>query len=229
MKNLFFFILLISFSTLPLMAQEKATLIYIGDPMCSWCYGFAPEISKAKEQLGNEVNFQLVMGGLRPYNTETMADLNEFLDHHWKDVATRSGQKFNHAILQDHSFVYDTEPASRAVITVRTLQPEAEFAFFKAVQTAFYADNKNTHELATYLPLCDQFGVDKTAFAKAFVSEEMKEKTRDDFKYSGALGVRGFPSLVVKKGEEYFLIANGYTTADRVVMLTRGMLEETGN
>lgn len=227
MKNLFF-ILLISFSTLPLMAQEKTTLIYIGDPMCSWCYGFAPEISKAKEQLGNDINFQLVMGGLRPYNTETMADLDDFLDHHWKDVAERSGQVFNHAILKDHSFVYDTEPASRAVVVVRELKPVVEFDFFKAVQYAFYAENKDVHAVATYLPICEKYGVDKAAFAKAFVSDEMKEKTRDDFKYSGALGVRGFPSLVIKKGEEYFLIANGYTTAEQVVSMTRSMLEEVG-
>jgi len=27
---------------------EGSTLIYISDPMCSWCYGFAPEISEIK-------------------------------------------------------------------------------------------------------------------------------------------------------------------------------------
>ena len=159
-----------------------------------------------------------------PYNTETMADLEEFLTHHWEDVATRSGQPFNYAILKDHSFVYDTEPASRAVLAVRQLQPESAFLFFKDIQKAFYADNKNPHEVATYFPLCEKYGIDSGAFKAAFESAELKEKTRDDFKFAGALGLRGFPSLVVKKGGEYFLIANGYTTSDLVVASVRSIL-----
>lgn len=206
------------------MAQQKATLMYVGDPMCSWCYGFVPEIAKAKETLGEQVDFQLVMGGLRPYNTETMADLESFLEEHWTDVEKRSGQKFNHAILKDHSFVYDTEPASRAVVTIRNLKPTAEFSFFKEVQKAFYADNKNIHDVNIYLPLCDKYQVDKEAFRKAFQSQQMKDATRDDFKLSGALGIRGFPSLVLKKGEEYFLITNGYTTSDIVINAVKTIL-----
>jgi len=227
MKKLSLLFSLFCFLNLSIMAQEKATLIYVGDPMCSWCYGFAPEISKALGELGESIDFQLLMGGLRPYNTETMADLEEFLLHHWEDVAKRSGQAFKYEILKDHSFVYDTEPAARAVVVVRTLQPDAEFAFFKDIQTAFYAENKNTHEVATYLPLCDRYGIDQTAFKKAFASEEYKEKTRDDFKLSGALGVRGFPSLVVKKGGEYFLIANGYTNSEMIVTGVKTMLAQT--
>ncbi|MFQ5523922.1 MAG: DsbA family protein, partial [Acidimicrobiia bacterium] len=37
-------------------------LIYVGDPMCSWCWGFAPEI----EDLADEYPVEVVVGGLRP-------------------------------------------------------------------------------------------------------------------------------------------------------------------
>jgi len=53
-------------------AQEKTTLIYVGDPMCSWCYGFGNEISTVISTLGDRVEVEAVMGGLRPYNTETI-------------------------------------------------------------------------------------------------------------------------------------------------------------
>lgn len=36
-----------------MIAQEKAKLIYIGDPLCSWCYGFSEEFSQVVDQLGN--------------------------------------------------------------------------------------------------------------------------------------------------------------------------------
>lgn len=38
---------------------QSPTIIYIGDPLCSWCYAFAPEISEVKEALAN-YDFKLV-------------------------------------------------------------------------------------------------------------------------------------------------------------------------
>ena len=128
----FFVLIIMNFNWL--YAQDKTTIIYIGDPMCSWCYGFAPEITKVKEHY-SDFDFRLVMGGLRPNGTETMKDLDSFLKHHWKDVNKASNQPFKYDILDDKSFVYDTEPACRATVVVRAMAPEKEFEFFKAIQT----------------------------------------------------------------------------------------------
>ena len=65
MKNLLFLFLLTISSTM-MNGQEKATLIYFGDPMCSWCYGFSDELNDALNLLSDQVDFELVMGGLRP-------------------------------------------------------------------------------------------------------------------------------------------------------------------
>ena len=207
------------------MAQTKAKLIYIADPMCSWCYGFTNELSKALKNLDNNVEFQLIMGGLRPYNTETMSDLGEFLRGHWKHVEERSGKKFNYAILKNESFVYDTEPPSRAVLVMRQLNPEKEFDFFKAIQTSFYVENKNTNEVETYLVLADKFGVNRAKFRAMFESEAMKQAARKDFENAAAMGVRGFPTVVLKKGEQYFLISNGYTEAKNIISNVNYQLE----
>ncbi len=197
-----------------MMAQTK--LIYVADPMCSWCYGFANELSKALVNLEDKVEFQLVMGGLRPYNTETIKDIGDFLKDHWKHVEERSSREFNYDILKDNAFVYDTEPPSRAVLVMRKLKPEQEFAFFKAIQTAFYAENKNTNEVETYLDLVEKFGVDPNKFKVLFESEEMKQAIKKDFEKAAALGIRGFPSVVLQDGDKYFLISNGYTTAKNI-------------
>src|SRR5881392_585632 len=49
-------------------------LIYIADPMCSWCYGFGKSMDALLAQPGEFAPLQLalVMGGLRPYTTETL-------------------------------------------------------------------------------------------------------------------------------------------------------------
>ncbi|MEM9822332.1 MAG: DsbA family protein [Bacteroidota bacterium] len=197
------------------LAENK--LIYIADPMCSWCYGFSPELSRVVEVLGDRFSLQLVMGGLRPYNTETMKQLGDFLSKHWQHVAEKSGQAFNYEILNDHSFVYDTEPAARAVVVVRELQPGAEFSFFKLVQNAFYYENKNTNELETYLPLIAQIGMEEKDFVEAFASTEMKEKVRRDFEQAAGWGIAGFPSLIWQQGTKLNLLSNGYKDANTLI------------
>lgn len=199
------------------MSQTDSKLIYVGDPMCSWCYGFSSELSKAIETLDDQVTVELIMGGLRPYNTETMADLHDFLKEHWEHVAEASGEKFSYGILEDASFVYDTEPPSRAVVVVRKLKPEVEIAFFKSIQKAFYLENQDTHDVNTYMKLAEQFGIDPELFKKEFESEQMKNLVKYDFEAANKMGVRGFPSMVLKKGEEYFLISNGYTKAENII------------
>jgi len=39
--------------------------VYFADPMCSWCYGFAPVIAALAERFEGRLGLQLVMGGLR--------------------------------------------------------------------------------------------------------------------------------------------------------------------
>jgi len=199
------------------MAQDKPTLIYIGDPMCSWCYGFAPELSKAAEQLEDKVNMKLVLGGLRPYNDEHIDGMKAFLKEHWDHVHEASNQPFDFAILDDPDFIYDTEPPSRAVLVVRHLQPVSELAFFKDVQTLFYAKNTHTDKAENYHELLDKYSINKEAFDKAFHSDDMKALIRKDFEESQEMGIRGFPSMVLVQNGKLTLISNGYTQADNVV------------
>jgi len=210
-------ILLFTLLNLQCMAQDKPTLLYFGDPMCSWCYGFSPELSEVLNELDGKVELEMVMGGLRPYNKQTMQELGDFLKHHWEEVGQRSGQKFQYDILNDHSFVYDTEPACRAVRVVRKLDPSKEFEFFKAVQTAFYYENKNTADVQTYLAIAKTLDINPTDFKKEFESEEMKALIRKDFEKSAEMGVRGFPSMILVDGNKNIMIANGYLPSEQVV------------
>ena len=208
------------------MAQDKPQLIYFGDPMCSWCYGFSPEFSKAVDSLGETIDLQIIMGGLRPFNTETMTDLGNFLKDHWKEVEKRSGQPFSYEILKDETFVYDTEPACRAVIVMKKLKPDSTLEFFKKIQHSFYKKNKNTNSVETYLELVEAFGIEKAIFKKEFESDEIKEAVKKEFTYSSEIGVRGFPTVVLQKGEKFYLISNGYTTSENIIATCRKMLDE---
>lgn len=199
------------------MSQPKPTLIYVGDPMCSWCYGIAPELNKVKDHYGDQIDLELVMGGLRPYNTQKMTELKDFLTHHWEDVNKASGQEFKYDILSSDEISYDTEPPSRAAVVVRKMNPEKEYLFFKASQTAFYLHNKNMHLAESYHSILKELELNTEEFDALFHSDEMKELVRRDFERAGEMGVRGFPTLIIKQGDKLDLICNGYLSSKDII------------
>ena len=184
-------------------------IIYFGDPLCSWCYGFAGEITKVVEHFKSELGFELVMGGLRPFGTEKMSELSQILKHHWEQVHERSGASFRFELLKSKSFIYDTEPPSRAVVAMQHLNPAESFNFYKDIQTAFYYNNQDTNNLETYKSLLEG-RASKEEFESAYNSEKIKNETKEMFRYSQQLGVRGFPSTVLLLNEQLYLVANGY-------------------
>lgn len=192
---------------------QETEILYFGDPMCSWCYGISGELEKLKEAYEGKASFRVIVGGLRPNEVEPMDEqLKDFLSHHWKEVGERSGQPFSYDIMDRDDFVYNTEPACRAVVTARMLKPEVTFAFFKDIQRAFYAKNEDTNELETYLSIAEKYDIDKSLFKEYFESEEARQATQHDFVISAEMGIRGFPTVVLKLGEKYYLVTNGYTT-----------------
>lgn len=201
------------------MTDEKPTLIYIGDPMCSWCYGFSPELNKVIEHYDDKLDFDMVYGGLRPYNTQSMTELKDFLSHHWEDVNKASGQEFKYGILDSEDITYDTEPPSRACIVVRSMDKDKEYEFFKEVQKAFYFENKNLHLVESYHSILDNLDLDTKEFDQQFSSEEKKAEIRKDFEKSEEMGIRGFPSLVLKVNGELHLISNGYKDSDSIIKM----------
>jgi len=207
-----------STKTLP-MTSPESTLVYIGDPMCSWCYGITDELANVKEKFDRQLGFELVMGGLRPYNTQKMSELKDFLHHHWEEVHRASGQSFQYGILDSDTITYDTEPPCRANVVVRQLAPKHAFMFFKSTQKAFYFHNKNMHLAESYHDILKELGIDTQQFDQLFASDEMKALTRRDFEQSAEWGIQGFPTLILRHKDKLTMITNGYSTSE--VMIKR--------
>jgi putative protein-disulfide isomerase len=189
-------------------------LLYIADPLCSWCYGFGPELSSLLER-HPDARLDLVMGGLRPYNTEVMSPaFKEMLRTHWQHVAEASGLAFSESILERSDFIYDTEPACRAVVTARTLDASKAYEYLKAVQGAFYRDGREVTRPPVLADIAAECGYDRAAFLATLESPEMGEETRKDFSTTQSLGVNGFPTLAVAHGPQLYLVTSGYATAD---------------
>ena len=209
------------------------SLLYIADPLCSWCYGFGPELSRLLERHPG-TGLDLLMGGLRPYNTEPMsAAFKDMLRGHWRHVAEASGLPFSEAALEREGFVYDTEPACRAVVAAREAQPALAFGFFEAVQRAFYRDGRDATDEEVLAAIAGECGYDRDALLAGMRSEAARSLTRGDFAAAQKLGVSGFPTLAASVDDQLYLVTSGYVTGevleDRLAQIERLVHERAGN
>lgn len=187
-------------------------IIYFTDPMCSWCYGFAPVVDEIKLSFGHEVEITPIAGGYSPGTTEPMSqEYKDMLQGAWRKINEVTGQPFDFSMqFAGEDFCYDTEPSSRAFTTVQQISPENDWNFLKAMQSAFYAENNDLTKDEVLADIAEAQGVDKEQFLKKFHSDEMKQLTLKGFASSQKMGVRGFPTLVGVKKEQAYLLSNGY-------------------
>lgn len=193
------------------MAATDRILYYFADPMCSWCWGFSPVIDAIKAQFENNSKIALVLGGLRPGTTEPVtAAFREEILHHWREVMRMTGQAFRFENALPEGFVYDTEPPSRAVVTMGELQPDAVFPFFKSLQQAFYAQGLDVTQFETLAEVAANYLADMDQFKTLFQSSEITKKTHAHFQMTREFGVRGFPTLILQDKSRYQLVTHGY-------------------
>ncbi len=210
-------------------------IIYIADPMCSWCYGFGPELKTLLDGVP-ELHFEIVLGGLRAYNKELMDEaLKITLLSHWKKVAETSGMPFSQAALSHKNFIYDTEPACRAVVTARRLAPETALDVFHAIQHGFYAEGLDTTNgdvlTKIVVPVLNKAGINISAqdFLTTWSSEEAITATHDDFLQTQRWGVTGFPTLVFERAGELYLVTSGFARTEVLVERLQTLVDQTSD
>jgi putative protein-disulfide isomerase len=186
-------------------------LWYFADPMCSWCWGFAPVIEQINAAYSERMRIALLLGGLGPGSTEPLsAAMREEILHHWHEVHRRTGQPFAFEGALPEGFVYDTEAPSRAVITVGEADPASTFAYFKAVQAAFYTGRRDVTRPDVLAELAGPFGIDQARFLARFASNDLRRRTELHFRQARDLGVRGFPTVILQSAGGYVLLTRGW-------------------
>jgi putative protein-disulfide isomerase len=189
--------------------MNPSILWYFADPMCSWCWGFSPVIETLRDDYRARMKIALVLGGLRHETTPMTAAQREDILHHWRAVQARTGQPFRFDDALPEGFVYDTEPACRAVVTVGGIDPARIFPLFKAIQSAFYAEGRDVTQAGVLADLAAELGVDTRTFLRDFDSDAARARTQAHFRQARQAGVRGFPTLIVQQDAQLQTVCNG--------------------
>lgn len=197
--------------------DEKPILWYFADPMCSWCWGFSPVISEIKKNCASQVKIALVMGGLQVGEATPMsASSREEIFHHWHEVEKMAGQQFSFENALPEGFIYNTEPACRAVITVGSIDATKTFAYFTAIQSAFYTKNQDVTQFEVLQQLAADCRINTEEFKYLFQGEKQLENVKKNFEFTKKSGVQGFPTLILNKPEQLDVISRGYDSYEHI-------------
>jgi len=190
-------------------------LIFVIDPMCSWCWGFHPVIKELREKHADTYEFSLVVGGLRTKGQMAWTEESKgYLAQNWNAVSKATKQPFNFSLLNKEVFDYDTYPACKAIVTVRELWGnDASFEYLEKIQEAFYVKGENTTTLDVLVSYVD----DKKKFLEFYESERAELLMQHDFSKARSMGANAFPSVVKIDKDGHMVCQKGYRRLEEIL------------
>lgn len=179
--------------------NPQPRLYYVYDPMCSWCWGYAPtwhKLRTALEKSGITVEYKL--GGLAPDSDELMhKEMQSFLEQTWHKINIQLGTTFNYDFWRKCQPRRSTYPACRAVLIAR--EQGLEQQMLDGIQTAYYLEAKNPSDLDTLTNIAAKIGLNTTEFVTQMHSELLNQKLLSEIATVRQLPIQGFPSLVLEQ------------------------------
>ncbi len=197
----------------------RDTLIYVHDPMCSWCWGFEPTRKIIFETVADRMQIRRMVGGLAPDSDQPMPDsMRLMLQQTWQRIEQSiPGTRFNYAFWDECSPRRSTYPANRAVIAAREQGESFDPLMTARIQQAYYLEAKNPSDNSVLVELAADIGLDVERFAETLESDAMQQQLLTEIESTRAIGINSFPSLAVHRDGIVRHIGLSYTDPEAML------------
>ena len=146
-----------------------------------------------------------LLGGLADDSDVSMPeDMVKYLRRTWSQIESTCGVPFNHAYWdQTPPPPRTTFISCRAVIAAERLAGRGE-AFAERIQDAYYTEAQNVWDFNTLCDLAEAFGFQRSSFADALMSDDVRAVHDEQRQLAERLQVEGYPSvLLIHQGQAY--------------------------
>ena len=210
------------------MTAPSATLYYVHDPMCSWCWGFMPVWQQVQQELADSVAVKYVLGGLARDSSEPMPDaMRASIRDNWRRIQQDiPGTEFNYDFWTDCQPRRSTYPACRAIIASAMQQADSPQRMLQAIQQAYYLQARNPSDDSVLIALAREIGLDPDVFARELNSESCNSRLKQELLLRRRLGVSSFPSLVMSYKNTLADIPIDYTNAENILRSLEQLLSD---
>ena len=189
----------------------NATLHYIYDPLCGWCYGAEPLVWAASKVEG--IALRMHAGGLWPQPTRLPVDMRRYIQQADARVGQMSGQPYGEAYLNgllfDPELVLESRPVIAAVLAAQALDASKALAMLRGIQHAHYERGEHVVRPETLRKIAVEIGLDAAAFEQALKSVSVEEHIAASQELMNNVGARGFPTFVLQIGDDWVAVPHG--------------------
>ncbi len=211
--------------------EEKPEIIYVFDALCGWCYGFSPVIQKLHEEFEKTADFLVLSGGMiKEEDAGPVGEMAWYIKQAYKQVEDVSGVKFGKEflenVLEKGDAVFDSVTPARAMAVFRLEKIELAVDFAARLQKAIYFHGMLPGNDETYKALAAEFQLDPDTFVARMKTREIDEIVRNEFQVVAGMGVKGYPSVIVRKGGEMKTLSRGYMDYDALRTELMEMLKQ---
>ena len=199
-------------------------LIYVHDPMCSWCFGFSTVYQQLTEQLPENIELIRLLGGLAPDADEIMPEsTHQMVQQNWQRIEQLiPGVEFNYDFWTKCQPRRATYPACRAVIAAREQGDEFDISMTRQIQQAYYRQARNPSDNETLIELAGEIGLDQGRFSAQLVADQTQQRLLDEIAMARSIGISGFPSLVLQTDGKLESVLVKYTDVDAMLGQVKG-------
>jgi putative protein-disulfide isomerase len=202
-------------------------VLFVTDPLCSWCWGTAQAMESARRDLARRVEFDLVFGGV---NVDSFSPVGRYgrqrLSRLWQEVAAVTGQPFAPAPPAE-PFVYNSAYLCALLEAVREHSGRPPFAFLHALQEAFFARAQNVTEATVFTAILEHLGEEAHAVVALAATEAVRARAQAGFAEARSRGTHAMPSLVIEAAGVRRLLAGGYLDAATLVTTVEAALRRS--
>lgn len=194
-------------------------LIYVHDPMCSWCWGFEPVRTKLFNTLEKSITVKRFVGGLAPDSNEPMPQqMQTMLKNTWHKIEQAiPGIQFNYDFWDLCNPRRSTYPSNRAVIAARLQDASFDELITYKIQQAYYMQAKNPSDNSVLIELARELGLNAGQFSQDLTSEKVEVLLQKELQYTRKLGLNTFPSIAYQVDKKVYTIELDYNNMDNML------------
>jgi putative protein-disulfide isomerase len=209
--------------------SKKLKLVYVYDPLCSWCFAFSTVVKKLIADIDYNFDIEVLSGGMvLGGNVTTGKQVKAFVGEGFKQMEQTSGIKISEAFttkLLEGDAVFSSERGCLALTAFKLLQPEGNHLdFAHAIQKGIYEKGLGSTDDELFKYVAQRFEVDESQLLKKMEAYETKMAFNEELNMVKTLNVSGFPHLFIADDLQYYLVAKGYTSFENISAVVNSVL-----
>jgi putative protein-disulfide isomerase len=186
-------------------------VIWYTDPHNIWCWGFEPTIRRLEVRYPDTVQIETRQGGLFEDFSPVREQWARMSGGRWKDsvraffeaVSSQHRMPMAADAMIDSSDDFDsTWPACIAAKAADLQGADRGWQYLRGLREAWCLEGRGIHRKDVQATVAKETGLDVEAFVRALEDGSANDAFQRDRDECQALGISGFPTFVVRRGDE---------------------------